>query len=203
MSLLRICASGIRETIKNALLCHASAPTFRPWGKEPSTASAGAAARQAGATRERGRPARMHSRCVPASFPAMPNPATVPAATPWARPKRSPDATRERGRPARMHSRCVLLRFPAMRHPSILPAATPWARPKRSPRAFAGRACWRRWPRLCQELCGRDARAPGWVPLRRESLPERRVCPPPARLRAAAWSKGRRVCLADSPSRGE
>ena len=22
---------------------------------------------------------------------------------------------------------------------------------------------WKRWVRLCQDLCGRDARAPGWV----------------------------------------
>ena len=40
-----------------------------------------------GATRERGRPARMLSRCVPLSFPAMRHPATLPAGTAWARPK--------------------------------------------------------------------------------------------------------------------
>ena len=45
-----------------------------------------------GATRERGRPARMHSRCVPLSFPAMPHPATLPAGTARARPKQSPGA---------------------------------------------------------------------------------------------------------------
>ena len=71
-------------------------------------------------------------------------------------------APRERGRPARMLSRCVPLSFPAMRHPATLPAGTAWARPKQSPGAVAGRAGWRRWPRLCQDLCGRDARAPGW-----------------------------------------
>ena len=70
-------------------------------------------------------------------------------------------ATRERGRLARMHSRCVPLSFPAMGHPASLPAETAWARPKRSPGAVAGRAGWRRRPRLCQDLCGRDARAPG------------------------------------------
>ena len=72
-------------------------------------------------------------------------------------------ATRERGRPARMLSRCVPLSFPAMRHPATLPAGTAWARPKQGPGAVAGRAGWRRWPRLCQDLCGRDARAPGWA----------------------------------------
>ena len=72
-------------------------------------------------------------------------------------------ATRERGRPARMLSRCVPLSFPAMRHPATLPAGTAWARPKQGPGVVAGRAGWRRWPRLCQEMCGRDARAPGWA----------------------------------------
>ncbi len=43
-----------------------------------------------GAPRERGRPARMHSRCVPLSFPAMQHPATLPTGTAWARPKQSP-----------------------------------------------------------------------------------------------------------------
>ena len=70
-------------------------------------------------------------------------------------------ATRERGRPARMLSRCVPLSFPAMRLPATLPAGTAWARPKQSPGPVAGRPGWRRWPRLCQDLCGRDARAPG------------------------------------------
>ena len=37
-----------------------------------------------GPTRERGRPARMHSRSVPLSFPAMWLPATLPASTTWA-----------------------------------------------------------------------------------------------------------------------
>ena len=35
------------------------------------------------------------------------------------------------------------------------------ARPKQTPGAVAGRSGWRRWARLCQDLCGRDARAPG------------------------------------------
>ena len=45
-----------------------------------------------GATRERGRPARMLSRCVPLSFPAMRHPATLPAGTARARPKQIPGA---------------------------------------------------------------------------------------------------------------
>ena len=72
-------------------------------------------------------------------------------------------ATRERGRPARMHSRSVLLGFPGMRHPTTVPAGTAWARPKQSPDDVAGRAVWRRWPRLCHDVGGRDARAPGWL----------------------------------------
>ena len=68
---------------------------------------------------------------------------------------------RERGRPARMLSRCVPLSFPAMRRPATLLAGTAWARPKQSPGAVAGRPGWSRWPRLCLNLCGRDARAPG------------------------------------------
>ncbi|MCY3759172.1 MAG: hypothetical protein OXG96_15755 [Acidobacteria bacterium] len=74
-------------------------------------------------TRERGRPARMHSRYLPLSFPAMVHPSTLPAETPWARQfsahpleqqERWEVPTRERGRPARMHSRYVPLSFPAM-----------------------------------------------------------------------------------------
>ena len=43
-----------------------------------------------GAPRERGRPARMHSRSVPLSFPAMGYPATLPSRTAWASPHFSP-----------------------------------------------------------------------------------------------------------------
>ena len=49
-------------------------------------------------TRERGRPARMHSRSVPLSFPAIQHPANLPAGTPWARPKQSPGAVAGRDR---------------------------------------------------------------------------------------------------------
>ena len=55
------------------------------------------------------------------------------------------------------------LSFPAMRQPATLPAGTAWARPKQSPGVFAGRSGSRRWVRLYQDLCGRDARAPGWA----------------------------------------
>jgi len=72
-------------------------------------------------------------------------------------------ATRERGRPARMHRRCVALSFSAMRQPATLPAGPTWARPRQSPGAVAGRPGWRNWPRLGRDLCGRDARAPGWA----------------------------------------
>ncbi len=75
-------------------------------------------------TRERGRPARMLSRYVPLSFPAMGHLATLPAGKLWAQQKHSPGATRERGRPARMHCRRVPLSFPAMWHPATLPAGT-------------------------------------------------------------------------------
>ena len=34
----------------------------------------------------------------------------------------------------------------------------------RSPGAVASRSKWRRWARLCQALCGRDARAPRGIP---------------------------------------
>ena len=51
---------------------------------------------------------------------------------------------RERGRPARMLSLRLPLSFPAMLQPTALPAGTAWARPK-----------------LREDLCGRDARAPG------------------------------------------
>ena len=147
-----------------------------------------AAARQVGAcpssskskgrrpTRERGRPARMHCRIVPLSFPAIRHPATLPARTPWAglrpgKPARAPSSsksdgrrpTRERGRPARMHCRIVPLSFPAMGHPATLPPGTVWVRPKQKPGPVAGRSRSRRSPRLCQDLCGRDARAPGWA----------------------------------------
>ena len=68
---------------------------------------------------------------------------------------------RERGRPARMLSLRLPLSFPAMLQPTALPAGTAWARPKQRQGALAGRPGWRRWPRLREELCGRDARAPG------------------------------------------
>ena len=78
-------------------------------------------------------------------------------------PRHREDTPRERGRPARILSLCLALSFPAMRQQATLPAGTPWAQPKQSHGAAAGRPRWRRWARLCQDLCGRDARAPGWA----------------------------------------
>ncbi len=86
-----------------------------------------------------------------------------PALAPSSSKRDGSRPTRERGRPARMHSRCVPLSFPAMAHPATLPARTAWARPKQSPGVSAGRAGSSRWATLRQELCGRDARAPGWA----------------------------------------
>ena len=71
---------------------------------------------------------------------------------------------RERGRLARMLSLGLPLNFPAMRHPATLPAGTAWARPKQSHGVVAVRSGSRRWVRLYQDLCGRDARAPGGLP---------------------------------------
>ena len=79
----------------------------------------------------------------------------IPPTSTWGRP------TRERGRPARMLSLRLPLSFPAMLQPTALPAGTAWARPKESHGAVPGRSKWGRWARLCQALCGRDARAPG------------------------------------------
>ena len=107
-----------------------------------------------GPTLERGRPARMHSRCVPLSFPAIRRPATKRDGSPHrqgcgpASRRVHPRGarvtgggpTRERGRPARMHSRCVPLSLPAMGRPATLPAGAARARPKQSPGAVAGRA---------------------------------------------------------------
>ena len=70
---------------------------------------------------------------------------------------------RERGRPARMLSLRLPLSFPAMLQPTALPAGTAWARPKQSHGVVAVRSGSRRWVRLYQDLCGRDARAPGWA----------------------------------------
>ena len=89
--------------------------------------------------------------------PGKPAPAPVRSKSDGRRP------TRERGRPARMHCRCVPLSFPAMAQPATLPAGTAWARQKQRPGRVAGRAGWMSWPRLCQDVCGRDARAPGWA----------------------------------------
>ena len=77
-------------------------------------------------------------------------------------PHHRDDTTRERGRPARILFLELPLSFPAMRQPTTLPAGTEWARPKQSLGAVASRPGWRRRRRLRKDLCGRDARAPGW-----------------------------------------
>ena len=66
----------------------------------------------------------------------------------------------ERGRPARILSLWPPLSFSATLQAATLSAGTPSAGPKENHGAVAGRSKWRRWPRLCQALCGRDARAP-------------------------------------------
>ena len=67
----------------------------------------------------------------------------------------------ERGRPARILSLWPPLSFSATLQAATLSAETASAGPKENHGAVAGRSKWRRWPRLCQALCGRDARAPG------------------------------------------
>ena len=66
----------------------------------------------------------------------------------------------ERGRPARILSLWPPLSFSATLQAATLSAGTPSAGPKENHGAVAGRSKWRRWPRLRQALCGRDARAP-------------------------------------------
>ena len=66
----------------------------------------------------------------------------------------------ERGRPARILSLWPPLSFSATLQAATLSAETASAGPKENHGAVAGRSKWRRWPRLCQALCGRDARAP-------------------------------------------
>ena len=70
--------------------------------------------------------------------------------------------------------------FPCDAPADTLPAGTPWARPMQSPGAAAGRAGWWRLPRLCQYVCGRDARAPGWASSRDLAIPRSRSSPEPA-----------------------
>ena len=76
-------------------------------------------------------------------------------------PHRRDGISWERGRPARILSLWPPLSFSAMLQAATLWAGTPSAKPKENHGAVAGRSKWRRWPRLCQALCGRDARAPG------------------------------------------
>ena len=58
---------------------------------------------------------------------------------------------------------------------------------------IAGRPGWRRWGRLCRDVCGRDARAPGWGASSRRSCfsrgqaPAWRATPVPMRQSRHAW----------------
>ncbi len=94
----------------------------------------------------------------------------IPSIAPSGRP------TRERGRPARILSLELSLSFPAMRHPALLPVEIAWVRPKQRHGALAGRPGSRRWVRLCQDLCGRDARAPGWASSHDAETPTSQYC---------------------------
>ena len=88
----------------------------------------------------------------------------------------------ERGRPARILSLWPPLSFSAMLQAATLWARTPSARPKESHGAVAGRSKWGRWPRLCQALCGRDARAP-----RKPSSHD--IVTPRAQVAEACWCR--------------
>ena len=83
---------------------------------------------------------------------------------------------RERGRPARMLSLRLALSFPAMRQPVALPAGTAWVRPKQNHGSVAGRSGSRRWARLREDLCGRDARAPGGASSHDLVIPREQNC---------------------------
>ena len=86
------------------------------------------------------------------------------------KPARAPSRSKSDGKRRHPGARASLphalpfgaARISVMWHPVSLPAGTAWARPKQCPGALAGRP-GRSWPRLCQDLCGRDARAPGWA----------------------------------------
>ena len=88
-----------------------------------------------------------------------------PAPTrPSPHPIRGKGSPRERGRPARiLMPLWRLLSVSATWQAATRSAGTATARPKKTHGAVPGRSKWRRWPRLRQALCGRDARAPGWA----------------------------------------
>ena len=68
---------------------------------------------------------------------------------------------RERGRLARMLSLGLPLSFPAIRQPAPTAGGNRMGPAEAEPWAVAVRSGSRRWVRLYQDLCGRDARAPG------------------------------------------
>ena len=86
------------------------------------------------------------------------------------------DTPWERGRPARILSLRLALSFPAMRQPVALPEGTAWARPKQNHGSVAGRSGSRRWARLREDLCGRDARAPGGASSHDLVIPREQNC---------------------------
>ena len=95
--------------------------------------------------------------CPASPPPHQPSPDGSASATP---PQGGSDWAWERGRPARILFHWFPLSFRATLQAAATLAGTATSRSKESRGAVAGRSRWRRWPRLCQALCGRDARAP-------------------------------------------
>ena len=121
------------------------------------------------------------SQAVHGSFPKGTGRLSEKSPAGYPPPHHRDDTPRERGRPARMLSLRLPLSFPAMLQPTALPAGTAWARPKQRQGAAAGLFRWRRWPKLREDLCGRDARAPGWA------SSHDRVTPTGQKCRTAFW----------------
>ena len=91
--------------------------------------------------------------------------------------------------------------FPCDGAPCTLPGRTAWARPKQSPGGSAGRTGSRRWPRLCQELCGRDARAPGMASSRDVVAAKEVQQQPPMRTILCIHVQSRILLDGSAPSR--
>ena len=86
-----------------------------------------------------------------------PSPGGSASATP---PQGGSDCPGSAGVPPRILCLWPPLSFSAMLQAATLSAGTAAARPKERHGAVPGWSKWGRWPRLCQALCGRDARAP-------------------------------------------
>ena len=84
------------------------------------------------------------------------------ACLPWQDSIDRADIAWERGRPARILPLWPPLRFGAMLQEATLSAVSALGKPKERHGAVASGCKRGRWPKLCQALCGRDARAPGW-----------------------------------------